>query len=44
MGAAIASSATVSMWNITMVFYVRRTLGIDASILCLPLRNIRAVR
>ena len=30
-GSAIASAVTVSCWNIAMLIYVRRTLGIDAS-------------
>ena len=34
-GAAIASAATVSAWNIAMLIYVRRTLGIDASAIAL---------
>jgi O-antigen/teichoic acid export membrane protein len=31
LGAAIASSTALSSWNIAMVFYVRRKLGIDAT-------------
>jgi O-antigen/teichoic acid export membrane protein len=30
-GAAIASSTTISSWNLAMVFWVRRQLGIDAT-------------
>lgn len=32
-GSAIASSAGLSVWNLAMLVYVRRRLGIDASIL-----------
>jgi O-antigen/teichoic acid export membrane protein len=30
-GAAISSASALSAWNIAMIFYVRRTMGIDAS-------------
>jgi O-antigen/teichoic acid export membrane protein len=33
LGAAIASSAALSAWNLAMVFYVRRAFGIDATAL-----------
>jgi hypothetical protein len=37
-GAAIASSSATAAWNLAMLVYVRRTLGIDASALALPIR------
>jgi O-antigen/teichoic acid export membrane protein len=38
-GAAIASTSALSAWNLAMLFYVRRTMGIDASALALaPVR------
>jgi O-antigen/teichoic acid export membrane protein len=36
LGAAIASASALSSWNIAMLIYVRRTIGIDASALALP--------
>ena len=32
-GAAIASAVALSSWNLAMLYYVRQTLGIDASVL-----------
>jgi O-antigen/teichoic acid export membrane protein len=37
-GAAIASSSATAAWNLAMLFYVRRTTGIDASAVALPWR------
>ena len=37
-GAAVASSTAMAAWNFTMLFYVRRTIGIDASALALAPR------
>jgi O-antigen/teichoic acid export membrane protein len=34
-GAAIATAVTIAMWNILMLRYVRRHLGLDASLLAL---------
>jgi O-antigen/teichoic acid export membrane protein len=34
-GAAIASSSATAAWNVAMLVYVRRTIGIDASALAL---------
>lgn len=39
LGAAIASSLCVATWNLLMLAYVRRKLGIDASAIGLPPRN-----
>jgi O-antigen/teichoic acid export membrane protein len=36
LGAAVASASALSTWNIAMLIYVRRTIGIDASALALP--------
>jgi O-antigen/teichoic acid export membrane protein len=33
LGAAIASSTALSAWNLAMMFYVRRKLGLDATAL-----------
>jgi O-antigen/teichoic acid export membrane protein len=38
-GAAIASSSAMIAWNLVMLFYVRKTIGIDASALALPMRR-----
>jgi len=38
-GAAIASTAATLCWNVAMLVYVRRTMGIDASALALGLRR-----
>jgi O-antigen/teichoic acid export membrane protein len=38
LGAAIASSAALSAWNLAMAVYVRRALGIDATALARPPR------
>lgn len=35
-GSAIASSAATAAWNVALLAYVRRTIGIDASALALP--------
>jgi O-antigen/teichoic acid export membrane protein len=40
LGAAIASSATLSAWNLAMVVYVRRVFGIDATVLGRRLRRV----
>lgn len=40
-GAAIASTCALSFWNVAMVFYVRRSIGIDASALGLSPRPAR---
>jgi O-antigen/teichoic acid export membrane protein len=37
-GAAISSSAALAGWNLAMLLYVRRTIGIDASALGLAIR------
>jgi O-antigen/teichoic acid export membrane protein len=37
-GAAVASSSATVAWNLAMLLYVRRTMGIDASALALPPR------
>jgi O-antigen/teichoic acid export membrane protein len=37
-GAAVASSSATVAWNLLMLVYVRRTMGIDASALALPPR------
>jgi len=34
-GAAVASSSATAAWNLVMLIYVRRTIGIDASALAL---------
>lgn len=34
-GAAIASSSAIAVWNFAMLLYVRRTIGIDATALAL---------
>lgn len=39
-GAAIASSSATAAWNLAMLAYVRRTMGIDASALAFPPRPI----
>ncbi|MES2119077.1 MAG: oligosaccharide flippase family protein [Pseudomonadota bacterium] len=39
LGAAIASSSATAAWNLAMLVYVRRTLGIDASALALARRE-----
>jgi O-antigen/teichoic acid export membrane protein len=38
-GAAVASSSATAAWNLAMLVYVRRVIGIDASALALPLRR-----
>ena len=38
-GSAIASTAGVCFWNVTMLIFVRRKLGVDASALGLPPRR-----
>lgn len=38
-GGAAASAIGVSVWNLLMIGYVRKTLGIDATALGLPLRE-----
>ena len=42
LGAAIASTTALSFWNIAMLVYVRRTIGIDASALGLNPRLPRS--
>lgn len=42
-GAAIASTSALSFWNVAMVFYVRRSIGIDASALGLSPRQAHLV-
>jgi O-antigen/teichoic acid export membrane protein len=42
-GAAIASSCALGSWNLAMLIYVRRVLGVDASALGLSLREARLV-
>lgn len=42
-GAAIASATALSCWNIAMLIYVRRTLGIDASAIGLQPRTARMI-
>lgn len=37
-GAAIASSSATAAWNLAMLVYVRRTMGIDASAVSIPPR------
>ena len=39
-GAAIASGSALSAWNLAMLFYVRRTMGIDASAIARPPRKM----
>lgn len=39
-GAAVASSSATIAWNLAMLVYVRRTMGIDASALALPPRSL----
>lgn len=43
-GAAVASSAALSFWNLVMLIYVRKTLGIDASAYGLKSRTARQDR
>lgn len=38
-GAAVASSSAMAAWNLVMLVYVRRTIGIDASAIALPVRS-----
>ena len=38
-GAAVASSSATAAWNLAMLVYVRRVIGIDASALGLPVRR-----
>jgi O-antigen/teichoic acid export membrane protein len=40
-GAAIASASATIVWNVAMLIYVRRDLGIDASALARPLSGAR---
>lgn len=40
-GAAIASASATSAWNFAMLVYVRLKVGIDASALALPPRDVR---
>jgi O-antigen/teichoic acid export membrane protein len=40
LGAAVASSSATAAWNLVMLVYVRRTIGIDASALALEPRKI----
>ena len=40
-GAAIASASATTAWNFAMLIYVRRKVGIDASALALPPRDVR---
>jgi len=40
-GAAIASASATTVWNLAMLIYVRRKVGIDASALALPPRIVR---
>jgi O-antigen/teichoic acid export membrane protein len=40
LGAAIASSSATAAWNLAMLAYVRRRLGIDTSALALPRRAV----
>lgn len=39
-GAAVASSSATAAWNLAMLAYVRRTIGIDASALALQRRPV----
>jgi len=39
MGAAVASSSATAMWNLAMLVYVRRVIGIDASAVSLKPRS-----
>jgi O-antigen/teichoic acid export membrane protein len=41
LGAAIASASATSAWNLAMLVYVRRKVGIDASALALAPHNMR---
>lgn len=43
-GAAVASSSATIAWNLAMLVYVRRTMGIDASALALPPRSLAGKR
>jgi O-antigen/teichoic acid export membrane protein len=38
-GAAVASSSATAAWNLALLVYVRRTIGIDASAVALPPRR-----
>ena len=44
-GAAVASTVATASWNIAMLIYVRRTIGIDASAVALtPVRRLTVMR
>jgi O-antigen/teichoic acid export membrane protein len=40
LGAAVASSSATAAWNLVMLVYVRRTIGIDASALALAPKRV----